>query len=189
MNIKESVTRRDIDAKLQGMGDYVKIDYLVRCLKQAMDFDTRKFVLIKLSEIYGQKGMYLEAARMLAGSAEINSTFQAKINDYVKAAEYFMRGGDFDNADSTFNKAVVCCNGIQKEAIKTKRKELYKAQAKIYMQKDKRNQALLTYEKLLSIEQLNPEEKREVQSTLLTLYEKLGKIKDYYSLKRNMNLS
>ena len=188
MNIKETITRRDIDAKLANVGDYVKIDYLTRCLKQTLDFDTRKFVLSRLGEIYGQRGMPLEAARMTAAGAEINTTFQAKINDYMKAAEFFIKGGAFDDADTTFNKAVACCNGLQKESIKSKRKELYFSQAGAYIKRDKRNQALLTYEKLLTIE-LNPEEKREVQSTLLSLYEKLGKVKDFYTLKRNMSLS
>jgi len=188
MSIKGSVTRKEVEDKIASMGDYVKMDYLSRCLKQSMDFDTRKFVLTKLGEIYGQRGMYLEAAKMIAGSAEINSTFQAKINDYVRAAEFFIKGGDFDNADSTFNKAVVCCNGMQKEVIKNKRKDLYKVQAKLYLDRDKRHQAMQTYEKLLSIE-LSLDEKKEVQSTLLYLYEKLGKIKEFYALKRNMNLS
>ena len=186
--IDVKVSRKEIDNKLAGMGDYVKIDYLARCLKQTIDFDTRKFVLTKLGEIYGERGMYLEAARMVAGGAEINTTFQSKINDYMRAAELFVKGGGFDDADNVFNKAVACSNGLQKENIKTKRKEIYKAQARAYMQRDKRNQALQTYEKLLSID-LTPEEKREVQSTLLSLYEKLGKVKDYYALKRNMNLS
>jgi tetratricopeptide (TPR) repeat protein len=188
MDIKGPVTRKEIDAKLASVGDYVKLDYLTRCLKQSLDFDTRKFVLTKLGEIYGNRGMYLEAARMVGAAAEINTTFQAKINDYIRAAELFIKGGAFDDADTTFNKAVACSNGLQKESIKSKRKELYTAQAKHYIQRDKRSQALLAYEKLLTID-LSPEEKRHVQSTLLDLYEKLGKIKDYYSLKRNMSLS
>lgn len=188
MDLKRAVTRKEIDDKLANVGDYVKIDYLNRCLKQSLDFDTRKFILTRLGEIYGQRGMFLEAARMIAAGAEINTTFQAKINDYVQAAGFFIKGGAFDDADNTFNKAVACCNGLQKESIKTKRKELYFSQADAYTKRDKRNQALLTYEKLLTID-LSPDEKRRVQSTLLMLYEKLGKVKDFYALKRNMELS
>lgn len=188
MNPKGTVTKKEIDAKLASVGDYVKIDYLNRCLKQSLDFDTRKFVLIRLGEIYGQRGMYLEAAKMITSGAEINTTFQAKINDYTMAAGFFIKSGAFDEADNAFNKAVACCSGLQKESIKTKRKELYFSQAKEYLRKDKRNRARLTFEKLLTLE-LSPEEKREVQSSLLSLYERLGKVKDYYTLKRNMNLS
>ena len=183
-----SVTRREVEAKLATMGDYVKIDYLSRCLKQTIDFDTRKFVLVKLSEMYENKGMVLEAAKMMSAGAEINSTYQSKINDYTKAAELFIRSQAFDEADVAFNKALACANGLQKDSIKNKRKALYQAQAKLLMQKDKRKNAMQIFEKLLSIE-LSSQEKREVQSTLLDLYEKLGKVKEFYSLKRNMDLS
>lgn len=182
------LARREIETKLAGMGDYVKIDYLARCLKQQLDFDTRKFVLTKLSELYNTKGMYLEAARMLSGAAEINATFQAKINDYMKTAEMFIKGSSFDDADTAFNKAVACANGLQKDVIKNKRRELYLTQAKALLARDKRKNAMDVYEKLLTID-LSPEEKRHVQSTLLSLYEKLGKVKEFYNLKRNMNLS
>jgi len=33
---------------------------------------------------------------------------------------------------------------------------------------------------------LTSEEKREIQGTLLMLYEKLGKVKEFYALKANM---
>lgn len=184
----KSITRREIENKLAGMGDYVKIDYLARCLKQGLDFDSRKFVLTTLAELYGAKCMYLEAARMLSGAAEINATFQGKINDYLKTAEFFVKGADFDAADTAFNKAVACANGLQKDAIKSKRRELYLTQAKALLARDKRKNALDVYEKLLEID-LGPEDKRQVQSTLLSLYEKLGKVKEFYNLKRNMNLS
>ena len=182
------MARREIEAKLNSMGDYVRIDYLVRCLKQGLDFDTRKFVLTKLADLYNAKGMYNEAGRMLAGAADINATFQGKINDYIKTAEFFVKGLDFDSADGAFNKAVACANGLQKDVIKNKRREMYMSQAKALLVRDKRKNAMDVYEKLLSID-LSSEDKRQVQSTLLTLYEKLGKVKEFYSLKRNMSLS
>lgn len=182
------VARREIEAKLPSMGDYVRIDYLTRCLKDGLDFDTRKFVLTKLAELYNAKGMYNEAGRMLSGAAEINATFQGKINDYIRTAEFFVKGADFDAADTSFNKAIACCNGLQKDVVKNKRRELYLAQAKALLARDKRKNALDVYEKLMEID-LGPEDKRQVQSTLLSLYEKLGKVKEFYNLKRNMNLS
>jgi tetratricopeptide (TPR) repeat protein len=182
-------TRKDVEAKLATLGDYVKIDYLTRCLKQSLDFDTRKFVLTELAKIYEERAMPAEAARMLVFAADINTTFQGKINDFIKAAGLFIKSGNFDEADASFNKAVACANERQKVEIKSKRKEMYMTWAKFLSGKDnKRKHAMQVYEKLLSIE-LNPEEKREVQSTLLFLYEKLGKVQDFYSLKRSMNLS
>ena len=55
-------TRTEIDAKLKTMGEYVKMSYLQRAAKSQLDFDTRKFVLLELTRIYEQKGMFLDAS-------------------------------------------------------------------------------------------------------------------------------
>jgi len=44
-----SLTRRDIEAKLSSVGDYVKMDFLQQCLKKNIDFDTKRFVMVKLA--------------------------------------------------------------------------------------------------------------------------------------------
>ena len=69
------VTRRDVEQKLTSVGDYVRIDYLSGLLKESLDFDTRKFVLVKLSGLYEMKSMFLEGAKLMRGAAEINVTF------------------------------------------------------------------------------------------------------------------
>lgn len=184
MQVKET-NRKEIETRLSSMGDYVKIDYLSSCLKNDIDFDTRKFVLLKLAILYEGRGMFAEAGKLMNSAAEINTTFQNKITDYLKSAELFIKAGQFDDAETTFSKALACGNERQKFDIKAKRKELYKSQGKVYLNKDKRNHAMQAYERMLTFD-LNAEEKREVQSTLLHLYEKLGKIREYYSLKNSM---
>ncbi len=184
MLVKEN-NKKDIETRLNSMGDYVKIDYLSSCLKTNLDFDTRKFVLVRLAELYEKRGMHAEAGRLLNGAAEINTTFQGKVSDFLRSAEMFIKGGSFDDAEVSINKAMACANDMQKKDIKNKRKEFYKAQAREYLKKDKRKHAMETFERLLSVD-LNPEEKREVQSTLLVLYEKLGKVREFYSLKNSM---
>jgi hypothetical protein len=57
-------------------------------------------------------------------------------------------------------------------------------QAKDYLKRYKRKNAMIAFEKLLEINLTDPERK-EVQNTLLDLYEKLGKIREFYNLKRN----
>ena len=184
MFIKEK-NRTEIEERLKKMGDYAKMDYLQRCLKQQLDFDTRKFALLKLAEIYENKKMFLEAGKMMDAAANINTTFQGKIKDFLKSAELFVKGGDFDKADITFDKAIACGNTRDREEIKRKKKEFYNVQAEFYFNKDKRKNALLAYEKFLTLD-LQEAEKRTAQERLLYLYEKLGKIRDYYSLKRMM---
>ena len=43
------------------------------------------------------------------------------------------------------------------------------------------------YQKYLSIPELNSQERLEVQTALLALYEKLGKITEYGALRRTMS--
>ena len=111
MLIKEK-TRREVEEKLKSLGDFVKIDYLTSCLKQQVDFDTRKFVLLQLSKLYEDKKMFVEAGKMIELAANINTTFQNQINDFLKAAELFVKGGDFDKADKSFEKALVAGNTV-----------------------------------------------------------------------------
>jgi len=181
----KSVSRIEIEEKLKNVGDYVKIDYLSQCLKKNLDFDTKRFVLLKLGEIYEQKKMFAEAGKMMRSAAEIATTYESKMNDFMKSAELFVKAGNFDESDSSFNKAVAYASGMQKDRLKNRRKEAYKAQAKEFVAKDKRKHAMDAYEKLLTME-LSPEEKKEAQSNLLVLYEKLGKVKEFYALKANM---
>jgi tetratricopeptide (TPR) repeat protein len=182
--IKES-GRKEIEAKLATMGDYVKIDYLARCLQQNLDFDTRKFVLLTLSKLYESRNMYAEAAKLMRGAADINTTFQGKIGDFLKSAELYSRAGVFDEADISIQKALASANTSQRPLIKKQQKEYYMTQAKLLMQKDKRTNAMKAYEKILALE-LSPQEKTEVQNILMGLYEKLGKVREFYNLKRSM---
>lgn len=184
---KEGVSRRDIEAKLAGIGDYVKMDYLQSCLKKNLDFDTKKFALLKLSEIYESRKMYLEAGKLLRAAAEINATFKGKMQDFMKSMELYVKGGNFDDAEISYAKAFACADGMQKERLKAKRKDAYKAYAQDSMNRDKRKHAMEAYQKYLSIPELAPQERADVQTKLLALYEKLGKITEYGSLRRMMS--
>ena len=180
-----TIARREIEAKLATIGDYVKMDFLQQCLKKQLDFDTRKFVLNKLAEIYESRKMYLEAGKLIRAAADINTTFENKMNDFMKSTELFIKAGNYDEADISFAKALASANERQKLAIKIKMKDICKMQASEFISRDKRKHAMLAYEKLLAME-LDSAEKRGIQQQLLGLYEKLGKVKEYYAIQKNM---
>ena len=184
MQVKEN-TRREIESKLEGMGDYVKMDYLSSCLKKQIDFDTRKFVLMTLAGIYEKRSIYVEAGKLYRASAEINTTTQSKINDYLKSCNVFIRAGEFDEAEVSFNRALSSGNEIEKKRIKETLKEYYTKQAKEFLKRDKRKHAMDTYERLLTLD-LNLEEKKLVKEQLLDLYHKLGKVREYLNLKKTL---
>ena len=182
MRAKET-EKKDIEAKISGMGDYVKMDYLRSCLDNKLDFDTKKFVLNKLAEMYEKKGMYGDCAKIYRKSADINTTYKGKMEDFMQAGRFFVKEGDFENADISFNKAMACGNETEKFSIKNKIKEIYLGQAEEYMKKGKRRQAMDSYERILEVCKVDEVEQELIKEKLLELYKKLGKIKKYSLLK------
>ncbi len=183
--MKEDLTKRGIEEKISTMGDYVKISYLSLCLKKTLDFDARKFTLLTLAKLYEERKMFNEAGKMMSFAADINTTFNGKINDFIRSTELFIKGGSYDDADMSFKKALITANTSQKNEIKNRVKEMYKVQAKEHLSNDKRKNALEAYEKLLTLE-LNSIEKEEVKSKLLNLYESLGKVREFYNMKKSI---
>ncbi|MDO8509131.1 MAG: hypothetical protein Q7S27_05610 [Nanoarchaeota archaeon] len=184
MLVKEK-NRREIDDKLKSLGNYVKIDYLLNCLKQPIDFDTKRYVLVKLAELYKEKKMFLESGKMMQNAAPINTTNRAMISDHIFSAEMFVKAGNFNYADIAFEKALSCAGDNQRFEIKQIKIDMYKSQAENYLKNDKRNNAVNAFEKLIELN-LAPSERKEVQDKLLSLYDRLGKIKEYYNLKKAM---
>lgn len=180
---KESISRKEIEGKISIMGDYVVMDYLSRCLKKTLDFDTKKYVLVKLAGLYENRKMYVDAGKMMNKAAEINTTFQNKINDFVKACELFIKGGNYELADISMKKIYSIAGAKQTEEIKNSIKNFYKSQARVLIKKDKRKNAMDVYERLLTLD-LNEQESAEIRDKLLDLYEKLGKIKESNLLRK-----
>ncbi len=183
---EEMPTRQQIEEKLTKVGDFVKIDFLTNCLKKNLDYDTRKFALVRLSGIYENKQLFPEAGKLMVSAADINTSFQGKISDFLKAGDLYIQGRKFLEAEASFNKAVSCANENQKVAIKIKKKESYWKQATVYMKKDQRKHALDIFERLLEIES-DPLERKKINDNLLDLYKKLGKVREYSNLLKVMN--
>lgn len=182
----EATSPGEIQKKLDGMGDYVKMSYLQRALKSGLDFETKKFVFLKLAEIYDKKKMFLEAAKCMKSAADINTTFVGKIKDFMSAVELYIKAGDYLEADRLFGQTLALGNSREKSEMKSMLKNFYLDQAKLYINYDKRNQAKKAFEKVLTLD-LEIGERNEVQKSLLELYEKLGNIREYYKLKNQIN--
>ncbi|MFH1289839.1 MAG: hypothetical protein ABIH92_00345 [Nanoarchaeota archaeon] len=185
MRVKE-VTKKDIENRFIEMNDYMKIEYLKSCLKNHLDFDTRKFVLVKLSGLFEAKGMFLDAGRMMKSAAEINTNRQTKINDFVKAVELFVRGGSYDDADVVTKKAFSLADEKRIGEMGELVKDFYRIQAKVSVERSKRKQAIDIYERLLTLNLID-DEKEEVQQKLLDLYGGVGEMNKYRNLKRKIS--
>src|SRR3989344_5786834 len=168
-------TRTEIDAKIKTMGEYVKMSYLQRAAKSQLDFDTRKFVLLELTRIYEQKGMFLDASKTMRAAADITTTFKEKIGQFMKAVEFNVRGNSFAEADRIFAQALALGNDREKWEMK-----------QVYLKHDRRNNAKEMYQKILALD-LNSDERTQVQNVLLDLYYRLGNVREYHALKDKMS--
>jgi tetratricopeptide (TPR) repeat protein len=175
-------TRAEIDAKINNMGEYVKMSYLQRAVKSQLDFDTRKFVLIELTKIYEQKGMFLDASKTIRTAADITTTYKEKIGQFMKAVEFSVRGASFSEAERLFAQALALGNDREKWEMKQIYKQFYFVQAQTCLKNDRRNNAKEMYQKILSLD-LSAEERVETQNRLLDLYYKLGNVREYHALK------
>ncbi|MEK6909315.1 MAG: hypothetical protein AABX23_04655 [Nanoarchaeota archaeon] len=178
-------TRSEIDAKIKTMGEYVKMSYLQRAVKSQLDYDTRKFVLLELTKIYEQKGMFLDASRTIRAAADITTTFKDKIEQFMKSVEFSIRGNKFTDAERLFQQALALGNDREKWEMKQMYKKFHFGQAQTYLRNDKRNNAKEVLQKMLSLD-LSAEEKTKVQNVLLDLYYKLGNVREYHALKDKM---
>lgn len=181
--LNKNLSKSKIEELLEDKGDFIKIDYLMKFLKQTLPLDVRKFIYLKLAEIYERIGMLESAARNFNDVALVSIAFSEKIKYHVKEAELYIKTGNFNKVDIAINKARNEANASQKSEIYFVIKEFYKKQAQIYEKDMKRNKASRIYEKLLQMK-ISEQEKHEIKEKLLDLYEKLGKFKERSALER-----
>ncbi|MFA4953216.1 MAG: hypothetical protein WC584_03265 [Candidatus Pacearchaeota archaeon] len=181
--LNKNISKEEIEKTLQGKGDFVKIDHLSELLKENLPFETKKYVCIKLADIYEEKSMLVDAAKMyeIIGIAAV--AFSEKMKYYVKEAELFIKAGQFERADEAMKKAIGLGNASEKTEIYFVIKEFYKKQAGVYERELRRNHAAKMYEKLLEMK-ISEAEREEIKEKLLKMYEKLGKVKEFFNLQK-----
>jgi tetratricopeptide (TPR) repeat protein len=172
--LDKDMSKGEIEKELRGKGDFVQIDYLTKFIDKKPPIHIKKFALMKLIEIYENKKMYNDAARMYEQLAINAISFSERIDFFVKEAEYYIKSGYLEKADSAMRRAMELSTIIKKAEIYKEIKEFYKKQAEICERESKRNNATKIYEKLL-IMRITENEREEIKHKLLNLYESLGK--------------
>ncbi|MCX6749190.1 MAG: hypothetical protein NTW17_00390 [Candidatus Pacearchaeota archaeon] len=181
--LKPTMSKSEIEKDLQGKGDFVQIDHLIRFLKDQLSMDTKKFVFLKLAALYEKAKLLDEAARMQNNAAELAIAFTEKITYYKKEAELYIKSGAFDKAEKAMRDAMSQANLREKEDIYAFIKQFYKEQALVCEKNEKRNQAVRLYEKILEM-RITETERSEIKAKLLELYKKLGKVREYMILEK-----
>ena len=181
--LRVGMIKSEIEQELEGKGNFVQANELNEFLKEPITMEMKKFILLKLAEVYEKMKMLKEAAKMCDRAAMISIAFSEKIKHYLKEAELYIRSDAFDLADSAMKKAMAQANEAQREEIYNVIKDLYKKQAEEYENSDKRAHAARVYEKLLQM-RISDLEKKWIKEKLLIIYDKLGKRDEYLSLEK-----
>jgi len=182
MQIKEK-TKAEIESKISGMGDFLKMGYLEECLKHNLTFDVKKYCALELAKIYEARKMFSESGRKLEQAGEISITFREKKELFMKAAELYLKAEIYEQVSLALRKAVEQTNKDEAPIMKSAIKKLLREQAEVYENENRNGKALKAYEYLYKM--LKESEKEEIKRKLLNLYEKLGKLSEYNILKGN----
>ncbi len=74
--LNKDMNKNEIEKFLIGKGDFVQIDHLARFLKDKnLPLDKKKFVCLKLAELYEKRNMFREAAKMHGSVAVASIVF------------------------------------------------------------------------------------------------------------------
>ncbi len=176
--------KSEIEDFLKGKGDFVQIDHLTRFLKSNVPMETKKFIYQKLSELYEKRGMLTEAAKMQDNAAIASLPTAEKLKLHIKETELYIQAGQFTRADEAMKKIFTLANATERNEIYIRIKEFYKKQAAVYDKEKRRNNAAKMYEKVLEMK-ISEGERQEIKEKLLVLYEQLGRVREYMTLKNS----
>lgn len=177
--------REEIEAKVNTMSDFVKMEYLESCLKTIPDVNISKYCYKKLSELYEKKIMYSEAAKYMAKFGEVCVGTKEKIAAIIKEAELLIKADQYDSAIYLYKKAMSFADTTGKFEIKRNMISFYKQEAAILEKSNRGTAALKIYEKIINY--VADAERNEIKKKMLELYQKLGRVTEYIKLKAELD--
>lgn len=181
--LKKEMGKGEIETFLNGKGDYVQIDHLSRLVKERdLALDKKKFAYQRLADLYEKKRMFVEAGKMYSNLGLLATTFVDKIKVYIREVEMYVKGSEMGMADIAIAKAIGEATEKERPKIYATIKEFYKTQALAAEKENRRATAIKVYEKLLQMKIIDSE-RAEVKAKLMSLYEKTGRMREYFAIK------
>lgn len=180
--LRKEMTKVEIEKELAGKGDYVQIDNITRFLKENLPVDIKRFLYLKLTVVYERRNMFSEEAELYNKLIEISVTPTDRVAYLIKSTECYIKAGFFDKADLMMNRITGEVKELGRRKIMNLIIDFYKKQAQIYEKEKRRNKAMKTYEKILSMNIISSE-KEEIQKKLSELYRELGMVGEYMKLQ------
>lgn len=174
----------EVEANLKTIGgDMLKIEYLENCIKNNVPNDVRRFCHLKLADLYSRKSMNSQAARNLQGAADCATTYNDKMQLYLSETVMRIKTGDYNVAEESFKKALICGNEKQKSEMKEQIKKEYLNAAETFEKQNKNNNAIKAYEKMKSLAFVSADEKTKINEKLAKLYARVGKVREAIQLE------
>ena len=181
--LNKEMTTQEIENDLNKHSDFMKIDMITRFTNDLLPNDLKIFLYKKLMELYKSNKMSIEAAKVAKNIAMLSDSYKEKEKYHIAEAELYIIAGAFEKVNSAMKNAMVNARATERDHIAYTIKEFYKIQADIYEKERKRGNASRIYEKILEMNML-PTERQQIKEKLLDLYDKLGKTKEYFILKK-----
>jgi tetratricopeptide (TPR) repeat protein len=185
--LRKEMTKVEIEKELIGKGDYVLIDNMTRFLKENLPIDIKRFVYLKLVAVYERRSMFSDAATVYDKLIEISLTPADKVSYRTKATECYIKSGFYDKADLSMKNLSGETKLGERAKMNSSVKDFYLNQARTYEKEKRRNRAIRTYEKILTLNLLDVE-KNEINKKLLELYKETGMIKEFMDMRKKLGL-
>jgi hypothetical protein len=176
--------KEDIMKKSEKMNDFVKIDYFESCLKNRLEISAMVYCSLELIRIYEKNSMFTYAIKHLNLLKSQTASPSEKAKLEIKEVELLIKNGSYEVANTLFERLLKTLPSIEKMRGEQKVMDLYKAQANLLRNSHKSASEAKIYESMLKY--LNGDEKVNAKKRLLELYKNLGRIKESFSLEREL---
>ena len=183
MLLKKEMNKGEIEKELNGKGDYVQIDTIRRFLKENPSPRFEEICLCQACRDLRKKD------DVSAGSGDIQQIggddkyLWDKMKFLIQETGNYIHGGYFEMADSITNKIIADIKPMEKTNTLNIIKDFYKTQAMIFEKEKRKSKAVEVYEKMITLKTLSDAEKTDVNNKLLRLYNHLGLVAKFLSLK------
>ncbi|MFH1823562.1 MAG: hypothetical protein ABH817_02515 [archaeon] len=151
--------------------DEVRLEYLERLNQENLDEENKKFVFKLISEIYIKKKWWNNAAQAYSRIAELEKTFDGKMNAYLTTAKIYIKAEKYMYAFDTFQKALVLASNKQKPEVLAVRTSAFLNHAQELEKERQLTKAIKAYHKVLETDTDN---EYLIKDKIADLYDKIG---------------
>jgi len=140
--MKEEILRK-LNAFL---GDEKRIEFLEDLLKKQIDKETKKFVCVKLAELYEKKNILNIELQYLIFAENLEDKYSEKLPLLMKIAQIYVKLFDFMNAEDFFKRAMEVAPINDIDRLEDAYLNFYIEEARAYELKKRYRKAIKFYE-------------------------------------------